>query len=68
MYICIYTRYYGDMKVRVAFTVEVDPVEWTSEFGVEPSDVREDVRNYIAHELVWASSAHADGLIRHPHA
>ena len=35
------------MKIRVSFTVEVDPQRWADEFGVEPSEVRDDVKRYI---------------------
>lgn len=36
------------MKVRVAFTVEVDAQAWADEYGVEVDAVREDVRSYVA--------------------
>ena len=35
------------MKVRVVFTLDVNAGAWSEEFGIEPSDVREDVRSYF---------------------
>jgi hypothetical protein len=35
------------VKVRIEMTVEVDVGAWALEYGIEPGDVREDVRNYI---------------------
>lgn len=40
------------IKVRIpAQTVTVDVDKWTLEFGVDPKDVREDVRAYFANEI-----------------
>lgn len=35
------------MKVRVEFTVDIDPAAWEAEYGVSRLDVRNDVRDYI---------------------
>lgn len=35
------------MKVRVVLSVEVDKHEWAREYGIEPSEVADDVRGYI---------------------
>jgi hypothetical protein len=35
------------MKVRVSFTVEVDPEAWMANYGVERDQVRDDVRVYV---------------------
>lgn len=35
------------MKVRVSYTVEVDPEGWVSEYGVDPSEVRDDVKDHL---------------------
>ena len=32
------------MKVRVQFTVDIDPEWWSVEYSVHPDDVRSDVR------------------------
>jgi hypothetical protein len=35
------------MKVRVSFTVEIDPAAWTSNYGVEgAAAIRDDVKVY----------------------
>ncbi|WP_248579884.1 hypothetical protein [Nocardioides sp. InS609-2] len=39
------------MKVRVEFTIEVEPAGWVEAYGVEPSEVRADVKDY-AHTMV----------------
>lgn len=39
------------MKVRVSFTVDIDPSAWTDIYGVSDSDVRADVQGY-AREIV----------------
>ena len=41
------------MRVRVAFTVELDPSEWSTTFGIEGNAaIREDVRRYIVDDVV----------------
>lgn len=35
------------MRVAVSFTLEIDRDGWATEFGVNPSDVRDDVRAYF---------------------
>jgi hypothetical protein len=35
------------MKIKIEFTIEVDPEKWASEYGVEKSDVRKDVANHF---------------------
>lgn len=35
------------MRIRVALTVEIDPQSWCEEYGVERSEVREDVQRYV---------------------
>lgn len=41
------------MKVRVEFTVEIDPKAWALEYGLEPSDVRGHVKDSAAY---WAQA------------
>lgn len=36
------------MKVKVAFTVEVDQEAWAEAFGLAPSEVRPDVQKWCA--------------------
>lgn len=35
------------MKIRVAFTLDVDDEAWADEFGLERSEVRDDVKVYF---------------------
>lgn len=35
------------MKIRVSFTVDVDPVAWSREYGTTREDVRADVNLYV---------------------
>jgi len=37
------------MKVRVAFTVEVDADKWADAYGIETDQVRADVNAYVYH-------------------
>jgi hypothetical protein len=36
------------MKIKITQTVEVDAEAWAHEYGVELSDVREDVKSYFS--------------------
>ena len=40
------------MKVRISFTVDVDPLAWSENYGVTGSDVRPDVQNYAEQVLL----------------
>jgi hypothetical protein len=45
------------MKVRIVLTVDVDPEAWANEYGVDRSEVREDVKRYVGTSMHdWASS------------
>lgn len=46
------------MRVRVSFTVDVDPGAWMDEYGVERSEVRADVLRYVENSV----RAHLDDL------
>jgi hypothetical protein len=36
------------MKININITVEIDPEDWTTTFGVDtPEEIRSDVKNYI---------------------
>jgi hypothetical protein len=35
------------MRVRISFTVEIDPDAWASEYGIDREDVRRDVHTYV---------------------
>ncbi|MFJ5103230.1 hypothetical protein [Streptomyces sp. NPDC088554] len=40
------------MKVRMTFTVDVDPEQWCEQFGVAThAEVRDDVRSYYLNQL-----------------
>lgn len=34
------------MKVKVSFTLDVDVQAWAAEYGIDPAEVRADVRNH----------------------
>ena len=45
------------MKVEIAYTLEIDAEQWADEFGLETSEVRADVQQYltrIGYEFVTA--------------
>ena len=35
------------MKIKIQFTINVDPEAWANEYGIDLDDVREDVKRYI---------------------
>lgn len=39
------------MKVRVSLTLEIDAKAYAREYGLEPHEVREDVKNNIYHRV-----------------
>jgi hypothetical protein len=39
------------MKIRISFTVDIDPEVWALEYGLDPSEVRADVQTYIAESV-----------------
>lgn len=46
------------MKVRLEFTVDVDPEAWTLAFGVKgSSEIREDVRAYMRNLIQQCAAA-----------
>lgn len=51
------------MKVRVAFTIDVDPATWSAEYGIEPAEVRRDVQDHAEQSI----RAHFDsvGVLNH---
>ena len=50
------------MKVTIKVTVEVDPQEWSDEFGCERTEVREDVRSYFTNQIQACSAIKDAGL------
>lgn len=38
------------MKIRVTFTLDIDPESWASEYGLDKTEVREDIQAYLANE------------------
>ena len=36
------------MKIRISFTLDIDPDAWALEYGIAKSEVREDVQTYIS--------------------
>lgn len=35
------------MKVRISFTLDVDPEAWANEYGVAAAEIRQDVQTYF---------------------
>ncbi|MGV9659156.1 hypothetical protein ACWDR5_19590 [Streptomyces koyangensis] len=50
------------MKIRLTFTVEVDPEEWMKTYGGERSDVRSDVHSYFRAQIQQSPAAEETGL------
>lgn len=49
------------MKVRVSFTVDIDPDSWTLNYGIEGAKaIREDAKNFA--ELTVRSQFEASGI------
>lgn len=40
------------MKVRIAFTVDIDPDAWALEYGVPLAEVRSDVQDYVRYGVI----------------
>jgi hypothetical protein len=36
------------MKVKVSFTIDINAEAWANEFGLDKSEVRKDVQDYLA--------------------
>lgn len=45
------------MKVSLQITVEVDVAAWAETYGIDPKDVRADVRTYAVEQLRGAAAA-----------
>ena len=51
------------MKIRVSFTIDVDEEAWSLEYGVDKSEVRQDVKSHVLNALQSDHEA-SDGLWR----
>lgn len=40
------------MKVKIEFTVDIDPKAWVEEFATERSEVRRDVKDFVRGEVM----------------
>lgn len=40
------------MKVRVEFTVDVDPESWELQFGVDRKEIRSDLREHVRQSTI----------------
>ncbi|WP_159030304.1 hypothetical protein [Streptomyces sp. CB01201] len=40
------------MKVRITITMDVDAEAWAFDYGLDRRDVRDDVKDYVAHLIV----------------
>lgn len=40
------------MKVRIVLTLNIDPEAWATEYGLEKSEVRDDVRLWVQGEVM----------------
>ncbi len=52
------------MKVKVTFTVEVDPVLWAEYHGIDVEDVRDDVKDLFGDPTSTAPHLFDAGVIR----
>jgi hypothetical protein len=50
------------VKVRLEYTVDVDPEDWVRAFGVAREDVRDDVRDYMRNLIQQCAAAEETGL------
>lgn len=51
------------MKVRLEFTVDINPEEWTRAFGVAgASEIRQDVREYMRNLIQQCAAAEETSL------
>lgn len=50
------------VKIRLTFTVDIDPDEWVRSYGVERSDVRSDVYSYFRTQIQGSPAAEETGL------
>jgi hypothetical protein len=50
------------VRVRVSFTVDIDPESWQGEYGMKFSDVRNDVK-YYAEQIVFEQFAQNGVLV-----
>lgn len=44
------------MKVSLQITVEVDVAAWANTYGIDPKDVRADVKTYAVNQLQGAAA------------
>ena len=54
------------MKVKIEFTIHVDADGWATEYGIDRTDVRDDVKSHV-HQLVLAQLTDMDLLDRTIH-
>lgn len=40
------------MKVRIDFTIDINPNAWIDEYGTEPSEIRSDVQRHVQNSSV----------------
>jgi len=50
------------MRIRIAFTVEVDPDAWRETYGPNDKDIRKDVRSYIMNGIDQSPAGEECGL------
>ncbi|MGW6754517.1 hypothetical protein [Streptomyces sp. NPDC055006] len=50
------------MKVRLTYTVDVNPEKWMDSYGVAKDDVREDVRAYMRNLIQQCAAAEESDL------
>lgn len=51
------------MKISMTVTIDVNPDEWCTEFGQNPTEVRDDVKSYML-TLIQECGPSADGIVR----
>lgn len=50
------------MKIRLAYTIEVDADAWAEAYGCAREDVREDVNIYFRNQISQSPAAEETGL------
>ena len=53
------------MKVKIEFTVDIDPEAWAEEYGLARGDVREDVKAWVSSQTI--TQIHTEGLWKPVH-
>ena len=50
------------MKIKISYTLEVDPQEWADEYRIDKSEVRDDVKTYFTDS--YQIPQHLEGFVK----